>query len=144
MEKLKKCVSSLKFLFSAVLVLTVIVILLMLFPDTISLGPNVLIIWVLLALSGIGLIIATYKKGIKGKIKLFLLCAGFSSAGFFVGVVLHNMFYALGILTEDLVILNALMNALEVGFFIAAVVICPIGLLAGIIGTLVLWKKLPD
>jgi len=144
MEKLKKYVLSSRFLFIAVLVLSTIVLLLMLLPDTGSLlGPNIFIFWILLAFSGIGLAIITYRERISGKIKFFLLSSGFSSAGFLLGVVLHNAFYALGTLAEDLVILHGFLNFLEVVFFFAAVIICPIGLIVGEVGTLILWKKMP-
>ena len=57
--------------------------------------------------------------------------------------MLHNLFYALGTLTEALVILDVILNLLEVVFFFAAVIICPIGLLVGVVGTIILWKELP-
>jgi len=109
-----------------------------------GLGPMIFIFWILLALSGIGLIIITLKKKVSGKLKLFLLLLGYSSAGFLLGVVLHNVFYALGTLTGDIIILNTFINILEAAFFIIAVIICPICLLVGIVGTLILWKKLPN
>jgi len=144
MEKLKKCILSSKFLFIAVIILSTIVILLMLFPDLGSmLGANFFIFWVLLAFSGIGLVVITFREKISGKSKFFLLSSGFSSACFLLGVVLHNLFYALGTLTEDLVILDVILNLLEVVFFFAAVIICPIGLLVGVVGTLILWKESP-
>ena len=55
---------------------------------------------------------------------------------------MQNGFYALGTLTEDLAVLNTLMNYLEFGFFLIAVIVCPLGLLVGVIGTLVSWKRL--
>ena len=142
MEKLKKYVLSTRFLFIAVLALSAVVFLLMLFPDTGSLlGPNIFIFWILLAFSGMGLAIITYKERISGKLKFFLFSSGFSSGGFLLGVVLHNAFYALGTLTEDLTILHAFLNFLEGTFFLIAVIACPIGLLVGVVGTLILWMK---
>ena len=145
MKKIREYKLSSKSLFIAVLVLSAIVILLMLFPDTAGrmLGANIIFFWALLAFSGIGLAIITYRERISGKLKLFLLSTGFSSAGFFLGVVLHNLFYALGILAKDLIGLDAFLNILEVGFFFAAIIICPIGILVGVTGTLILWKELP-
>jgi len=140
----KKILSS-RFLFISVLVFSAIVILLMLFPDTAGrmVGANIIFFWVLLAFSGIGLTIITYRERIVGKRKFFLLSTGISSAGFFLGVVLHNLFYALSTLTEDLIGLDAFLNVLEVGFFLVATILCPIGLLVGIVGTILLWKKFP-
>lgn len=59
-----------------------------------------------------------------------------------MSIVMQNGFYALGTLIENLAVLNTLMNYLEFGFFLITVIVCPIGLLIGVIGTLVLWKKL--
>lgn len=144
MEKLKKYVLSSRFLFIGVLVLSAVVILLMLFPDKGSMqGPYIFLFWALLTLAGIGLVIITFREKIPGKLKFFLLSSGFSAAGFVLGGVLHNLFYALGTLTENLEVLRVFLNILEVTFFLTAVIICPIGLLVGVIGTLILWKKLP-
>jgi len=52
---------------------------------------------------------------------------GFSSSGFLVSVVLHNLLYALGILTISIVPLHYLCEFLHVVFFIIGVVLCPIG-----------------
>jgi len=143
MEKIKKYIFSFKNLFISILLLSVSVFLLMIF-DFGELGPMIFIFWILLALSGIGLIILTLKKKIIGKLRLFLLLLGYSSAGFLLGVVFHNMLYALGTLIGDVAILDILINILGAAFFITAVIICPICQLIGIVGTLILWKKLPD
>lgn len=143
MNNFMKRVVSIKLVFILLVFLTALVVMVMLFPDAgLMHGPWIFILWGLHALSGVGLVILTYRQKIAGKAKLFLLLAGFSAAGFVLGGVLHNVFYALAILAEDLKALNIAMNILEVGFFLIAVVACPIGLLAGIVGTFVLWKRL--
>lgn len=92
-------------------------------------------------LLGLILIILTLKQKIKGKLKTFLILTGASATGFFVFVFLHNFFYALGILTEHIIILKYLMEVLHVGFFIIATIICPLGFLISIIATTVLIIK---
>ena len=144
MEKLKKNVLSSRFFFIAVSIFSFIALLFMLFPDTWNLlGVNILVFWVLLALSGVGLIMITYKERISGKLKFFLLSSGFSAAGFFLGVVFHNLLYALATLVEEISILHTFINFLEATFFMIAVIICPLGLIIGLIGTLILWKNMP-
>ena len=122
--------------------LSILVTLSMLFPDTgMMRPPYIFILWALLFFTGVGLIITTTKEKITGKRKLYLLLSGFSSAGFFLFGVLHNLFYALSTITENSVILNKTINFFGAGFFLVAVIVCPIGLIMGIVGTLILLKK---
>ena len=74
----------------------------------------------------------------KGILKKFLILTGASSTGFFVSIFLHNMFYALNIITSHIIVLKYLTEALHVGFFIIAVIVCPIGFLVGMVGSIVL------
>ncbi len=67
---------------------------------------------------------------IKKRNKLLIYTSSFG-AGFFIGVILHNLFYALNTLTQ-IPILNFILEALHVVFFIIATIICPIGFLASI------------
>lgn len=97
--------------------------------------------WILYSFSGFMLIKLTLKKKIKGKIKKFLLITGFSSFGFFIFVVLHNLFYALEILLKKIAFLSILMGFLHGLFFIIAVLICPLLFMIGLIGTFVTIKK---
>ena len=139
--KTKNILSS-KFLFNALMVLSILVILNMLFPDIGGMAvPYIFILWFLHFAAGIALIITTYKEKISGKRKFYLLLSGFSSAGFLLGVVLHNLLYALGTITEHLVILNKIINFFEVAFFLAATIICPVGFIVGMVGTLIIFKK---
>ena len=133
-----------KKLFILFVVLSLLVLILVYFPEIgILRDVNIFVLWLLLALSGLALVIVTCKQGITGKPKLFLLLAGYSAVGFMLGIVLHNLFYALAIMAEQITILNTILNILEVGTFLIAVILCPIGLLVGIIGTFVLWKQIP-
>jgi len=95
-------------------------------------------------LLGVILILLTIKTQVKGKLKKFLLLTGFSSSGFFISVLLHNFLYGLGKITEHIVLLSYLLEALQVIFFIMAIFICPIGFLAGIVGSLLFINKRKD
>jgi len=67
------------------------------------------------------------KRGLK-MLRVFLLVAGISLGTFIVGVFLHNA-------------LSALLKIEEPVFFTIAVIIAPLGLAVGIIGSLVLFIK---
>lgn len=86
-------------------------------------------------LLGIILLLLVLREKEGGKLKKFLLLTGASAAGFFVFVILHNVFYAINFLTKDIFILNYLMQGLYVLFFFIAVPICPIVFLIGLIGS---------
>jgi len=92
-------------------------------------------------LLGVVLIIFTLKKKAKGLLKKFLLLTGFSLAGFFVFVLLHNLIYGLFIYLFGQDFWERTGIGDEPVFFILAVIVCPIGLLVGLIGTIVLLIK---
>lgn len=92
-------------------------------------------------LLGVALVFLTIRDKVKGKLKIFLLLAGASSIGFFVSVLLHNLFYALGIITKNIIILTQLIQVISVIFFIISVFICPIAFLVGIIGSIVMFIR---
>lgn len=92
------------------------------------------------SLGGI-LIFSTIKDRVKGMLKKFLLLTGASAAGFSVGVFLHNAFYALGVITKHITVLNRLMEALHIVFFFLAIPVCPLGFLAGATGSIILFIK---
>ena len=103
--------------------------------------PNIIMLWVLLSIAGALLVIYTFREKPAGKLKTYLLVAGFSAAAFFPGVLLHNLLYALGTLMDASAALHALINILEGVFFLGAVILCPIGECVGVIGTLIHWRK---
>lgn len=139
-----KKMSNLKLFFIFLVVLSLFVILAMLFPDSgLMRRPTIFILWGLHMISGFVIVFLTYRQKVTGKVKAFLLAAGFSTLGFLAGVVLHNLFYALGTLTREVVILHAILGGLEVIFFLLAAILCPIGLLVGVTGTFILWKQIP-
>jgi len=142
MKTKKINILSTQFLFKVLVILSILVVLNMFLPDIgLMTGPYVFILWILHFVTGVGLIVTTYREKITGKRKFYLLLSGFSSAGFLLGVVLHNLLYALGMITENLVIVNKIINFFEVAFFLAATIICPVGFIVGVVGTLINLKK---
>ena len=143
MTDLIKRMPSTKIFFAVLVFITLVVIAFMLFPDLMSgLGSRILVLWGLFAVSGLALVISVYKAGITGKAKFFLLLPGFAALAFVLGVVLHNAFYALAILAEDLAALRWVLNILGGGFFLIAVMICPIAIIIGIVQTILNWKDI--
>jgi uncharacterized membrane protein len=68
--------------------------------------------------------------------KKFLVLLVASAVGFFVFVFLHNAFYALAMLSEDIAALSHLMEALNVVFFIIAAFLCPALFAVGAAGSI--------
>lgn len=85
---------------------------------------------------GTALIVLTVKKQVRGKSKAFLLLTGASAVGIPVFAVLHNLVYALLILWFGEDFWGA--GGDEPVFFIMAVILCPVGFLVGMVGTIVL------
>jgi len=100
------------------------------------LGP-----FIIFSLLGVLLVFLTFKQGIQGKIRKYLLLTGVSAISFFVFVFLHNVFYGLGIISSNIIILKYLMKALEGTFFIAAIFICPLVFLIGAIDSIIIFIK---
>jgi len=99
--------------------------------------PSIAIFFLL----GLALTYFTIKEKVKGLLKKLLILTGSSGAGFFIFVILHNLFYALGIITSHIIILKYLMEFLHVVFFLVAVIVCPLGFLVGTIGSIVQFFK---
>ena len=91
------------------------------------------------SLLGIVLLFLTLKQKVEGVLKWFLILTGASAGGFFIFVFLHNAFYALNMITSHIIMLNYLTEILHVAFFIIAVLICPLGFLIGLLGSIVLF-----
>ena len=86
---------------------------------------------------GLALLILSIRAKSVGALRRFLILTAASSTGFAVSAALHNMFYALGTLTDDWPILGYALTGLNVAFFLIAVFVCPLGFLAGVVGTIV-------
>jgi len=75
------------------------------------------------------------------ELKKFLILLGASIGGFFIFVLLHNGFYALGTITNHIVVLSHLIEALSVVSFCIAVFLCPPAFLVGAVGSIALAIK---
>ena len=93
---------------------------------------------VLFLLLGAALIVFTVREKVKGMLKKFLILTGASSAGVVISVLLHNAIYGLFIYFFGADFWN---GGDEPVFFVMAVFICPIGFLAGSVGSIVLALK---
>ena len=98
--------------------------------------PFLIIMGIFFLLGGL-LTFLVYKQKLGGKLKNYLLLTGFSAVGFFVFAVLHNLFYALGELSKNIAVLPTVLEYIHATFFIISVIICPIGFLIGVIGSLI-------
>ncbi len=103
--------------------------------------PILAILGFIFLLLGIILIFLTIKQKIKGKLKIFLILTGISAISPFVFSILHNLFYALAIITENIVIIRNIMEFLHVSSFLISLIISPIGFLVGAIGAIVLFTR---
>jgi len=128
------------YLLVAVFILAVSIIFIPAFRGIVS-GIFMIIPSAILLLFSSVLIGLTLVQKVEGKLKKFLMLTGASAAGFFVFVLLHNIFYGLEQITSHLTILSYLMKALEVIFFLIAIFACPIGFIIGAIGTIVMFNK---
>ena len=128
------------YLLVAVFILAVSIIFIPTFRGIVS-GTFMIISSAILLLFSSVLIGLTLVQKVEGKLKKFLILTGASAAGFFVFVLLHNIFYALEQITGYITILYYLMKALEVAFFLIAIFACPIGFVIGVIGTIVMFSK---
>ncbi len=109
--------------------------------DDLLIGYMFFVPMALFCLLGIILLVLTLREKVGGKLRKFLLLIGVSATGFFVFALLHNFMSPLEKITEDIFILSYLIQGLSVIFFLLAVLICPIGFLVGLVGSIVLLIK---
>ncbi len=93
-------------------------------------------LWAILPILGIVLIILAVKAGFTKIAKAFFILTGASALGIGVSILLHNLLYGLLIKIFGEGIWSKLGD--EPVFFILATIVCPLGLLAGAIGSIVL------
>ncbi len=108
--------------------------------ESISGDSFLFLIGALFALGAI-LFIETWRSPLERMHKRFLLLMSGSIIAVVLGIVLHNFMYALATLAEDMRALHAILGALEVGFFLAAIFVFPVTFLIGAIGVIVLMVR---
>ncbi len=106
--------------------------------EIISIIWPLIIVGVLLILGGGALVFFTIKRKVGVKLRKFQLLAGASALGIPVFAVLHNVAYMLGVTWFGESVFG---NGDEPVFFILAVIVCPLGLLVGGIGSIILRIK---
>lgn len=95
----------------------------------------------LMFILGIYLIILSLKKKLPKKLKKNLLITGISASSIFAGAILHNVFYALEILTENVHILSLFMGFISGVIFIYSLLVAPIGFVVGVVRSGILIRK---
>ena len=93
------------------------------------------LLFVILILSGT-LTYLSLRSKLDKKLKRMLVLTGLSALGIPLFSILHNLFYAFGILTQDINILHTIFEILHVISFLISLIVCPIGYIIGIIGTI--------
>jgi hypothetical protein len=86
-------------------------------------------------LLGIALLIFSLRGSASGGLKKFFLLTGASATGILVSIVLHNLIYGLFEYFGGADFWN---GGDEFFFFTLAVIVCPLGFLVGVVGTIVL------
>ncbi len=89
-------------------------------------------------LLGIALLVFSLRSSASGGLKKFLILTGASAAGVLVSVLLHNLIYGL---FEHFAGADFWNGGDEVFFFTMASIVCPLGFLVGVVGTIVLGAK---
>lgn len=97
--------------------------------------------FVVFSLLGAALLFLTTKSKTKGRSRKFLILTGVSATGLFIGILLHNLLYALAIVSAQIIILKYLFEFLHATFFIIGVIVCPLGFAIGAISTIVILIK---
>ena len=100
-----------------------------------------IILGVLLSLLGTTLIVKTTKQVTKKRLRIALLITGSSAISPLVFTILHNFFYALTILSSNILILKFVFEFLHVTSFLIATIIAPTLFLVSVIISFVLLKK---
>jgi len=102
-------------------------------------GSNLFLIPVLIFSSaGLALLILSLKEKAKNRLVIFFIVSGASAFSFFVFIILHNLLYALSIVTKNIFLLNYFVEGLQITFFLGAIFVCPTAFLIGSISSIVL------
>lgn len=106
-----------------------------------TLFPYAGLLGLIFLILGIVLIVFTIKAKIRGKLRIFMFFVGGSASMMLTSVLLHNFFYALSIVSENISWLSMIFEFLHAAFFIIGMLVCPIVFIAGIVGSIVLFIK---
>ena len=131
--------------FWILVVIFVVIVVLMFMPVAVvtkrALFPFVAVLSIPFILLGLALVFFTLKEKVDGPLKKFLILTGIAPAAVVLGTILHNVFYAFGVITSSIPVLHFLMEAFHIAFFIIAIFIAPLGFLVGAVGAAVLFVK---
>ena len=119
----------------AVFVVIVCLLLFQAFRDLIAGSVLYLSPFAVFSLLGGALIVLTLREKVGGKLKTFFILTGASAAGVLVSILLHAAIYALFTHFFGSDFWN---GGDELFFFTMAVVVCPLGFLVGVVGSIVL------
>jgi hypothetical protein len=122
----------------AVFVLVICLFTIPAFEDWLSGSILFLSPFALFFLLGIALLVFSLRGSARGGLKKFFLLTGASAAGILVSIVLHNLVYGL---FEHFAGADFWNGGDEFFFFTLAVIVCPLGFLVGIVGTIVIGVK---
>ena len=129
-----------KIVFYKMIIVFILMLIFFFFPDA-ELFTLAAIAGLIFFILGIVLLILTLKKKKKNKQRKFLLMTSIGSIGVLAGSILHNLLYAMAILTQETLLLSWLFEFLHAAFFIFSLIVCPILFIVGTIGTVIHYRK---
>lgn len=100
-----------------------------------------LVPFVIFFLLGLTLLVLVIRIKPKTTLAKFLLLTGISSTGVFVGIFLHNMIYGLFIYLFGQNFWDRIGTGDEPVFFLIALILCPLGFLVGVVGSMIVLAK---
>ncbi len=99
------------------------------------------VVSLLFLLLGALLIVLAVKSKETKLMKTSLIMMGGAAGGVLIGSVLHNVFYALAVLSSGITALKIIFEILHVTMFLLSLIGCPLAFLVGMVGAIVLMKK---
>ena len=90
---------------------------------------------------GVTLIIVTRKNQVKKPLNRWLTLTGASGISVFLGALLHNLFYAMEVLTKTQPLISRFFGLTHALFFLISVPISPLGFIIGSVGSIYWLKK---
>ena len=103
--------------------------------------PFIVVAGVVLLSLGVALIFLSVRGKTGGLLKKFLILTGASASGLFISILLHNLFYGLFIKLFGADFWDRTGLGDESFFFIIAVLVCPVGFMVGVVGSIVLFVR---